>query len=151
MIKIKEYFLLFNSSLILLIIGFLVGEETFDINVHDTYYVIANCHLYWLFSSLLFIIFIFYFLLNIIKIELNRIISKIHIFGTIISIILLIFPYSLFDNPKEFPLYDSFEYINIVLTVSFLVLLFLQLLFIINIFVSLIKKIKSHRASRLHK
>jgi heme/copper-type cytochrome/quinol oxidase subunit 1 len=119
MIKIKEYFLLFNSSLILLIIGFLVGEETFDINVHDTYYVIANCHLYWLFSSLLFIIFIFYFLLNIIKIELNRIISKIHIFGTIISIILLIFPYFIFDKTKDFPLYDSFEYINTVLILSF--------------------------------
>jgi heme/copper-type cytochrome/quinol oxidase subunit 1 len=140
MIKIKEYFLLFNSSLILLIIGFLVGEETFDINVHDTYYVIANCHLYWLFSSLLFIIFIFYFLLNIIKIELNKIISKIHIFGTIISIILLIFPYFIFDKTKDFPLYDSFEYINTVLILSFLVLLFLQLLFLINIVLSIIKK-----------
>jgi heme/copper-type cytochrome/quinol oxidase subunit 1 len=140
MIKIKDYYLLLNSSLILLIIGFLVGEETFDINVHDTYYVIANCHLYWLFSSLLFIIFIFYFLLNIIKIELNKIISKIHIFGTIISIILLIFPYFIFDKTKDFPLYDSFEYINTVLILSFLVLLFLQLLFLINIVLSIIKK-----------
>jgi hypothetical protein len=60
----------------------------------------------------------------------------------------LIFPYSIFDKTKEFPLYDSFEYINIVLTVSFLVLLFLQLLFLINIFVSQIKKMKSFRASR---
>lgn len=142
MMKFKAYYLLLISSLIFLILAFLVGEETFDINVNDTYYVIANCHLYCLFSSLLFIIFIFYFLLNIAKIKLNKIISKIHIFGTILSIILLIFPYSLFSNPKEFPLYDSFEYINIVLTVSFLVLLFLQLLFILNVFLSLIKKMK---------
>ena len=148
MMKFKAYYLLLISSLIFLILAFLVGEETFDIDVHDTYYVIANCHLYCLFSSLLFIIFIFYFLLNIAKIKLNKIISKIHIFGTILSIILLIFPYSLFSNPKEFPLYDSFEYINIVLTVSFLVLLFLQLLFILNIFLSLIKKMKSFRASK---
>lgn len=146
--KFKAYYLLFITSLILLMLGFLVGEETFDINIHDTYFVIANSHLYWLFSSLLFITFIFYFLLNITKIKLNKIISKIHIFGTIILIVLLIFPYTLFSNPNEFPLFDSFEYINIVLTISFLILLFLQLLFIINIFVSLIKKVKSFRASK---
>lgn len=146
--KFKTYYLLLITSLILIILGFLNGEETFDINVHDTYFVIANCHLYWLFSSLLFIIFIFYFLLDIAKIKLNKIISKIHIFGTIISITSLLFPYALFSNPKKFPPFDSFEYINIVLTISFLIFLFLQLLFIINIFVSLIKKMKSIRASK---
>ena len=108
--KFKTYYLLLITSLILIILGFLNGEETFDINVHDTYFVIANCHLYWLFSSLLFIIFIFYFLLDIAKIKLNKIISKIHIFGTIISITSLLFPYALFSNPKKFPpfaLYNS--------------------------------------------
>jgi cytochrome c oxidase subunit 1 len=146
--KIRTYYLLLIASLILLILGFLVGEETFDINIHDIYFVIANCHLYWLFSSLLFIIFIFYFLLDIAKIKLNKIISKIHIFGTIISITSLLFPYTHFSSPKEFSTFDSFEYINIVLTISFLILLFLQLLFIINIFVTLIKKMKSFRASK---
>lgn len=148
MMKFKAYYLLLIASLILLMLGFLASEETFDINIHDTYFVIANCHLYWLFSSLLFVIFIFYFLLDIAIIRINKIVSKIHIFGSVISITLLIFPYSLFSNPKEFPLFDSFEYINIVLTISFLIILFLQLLFIINIFVSLIKKMKSFRASR---
>jgi hypothetical protein len=31
----------------------------------------------------------------------------------------LIFPYFIFDKTKDFPLYDSFEYINTVLILSF--------------------------------
>lgn len=147
--RIKNYYVLLLTSFILLMLGFfIVGKKILDINIHDTYFIILYSDLYLLFSIIAFFFFTIYFSLDKGKIVLNDAISKIHIFGTLFSILVLLFPYSLFENPKNFQLYDSFEYINMLLTISFLLFLIFQLLFIINIFVSLIKKMKSLRTSK---
>jgi heme/copper-type cytochrome/quinol oxidase subunit 1 len=146
--KFKAYYLLLISSLILLILGFLEGEETFDINVYDIYFVIANCHLYWLFSIFFLFFFLIYIFFDFGKVELIKILSKLHIFGSLFSLLIFIFPCSLIYDQSNFKFYDEFLWINIIVTISFLVLLFLQLLFIINMVVSLIKRMKLFRASR---
>ncbi|MFY8009813.1 MAG: cytochrome c oxidase subunit I, partial [Flavobacterium sp.] len=64
MIQRKPYILFLFASLLLFLIGFLKSDETFDINVHDTYFVIAQNQLYWLFSLLLFFFFMIYFALE---------------------------------------------------------------------------------------
>ena len=147
--KFKAYYLLFISSLIMLILGFFVGRETLDINLHDTYYVVISNHLYWLISILLFLFFLIYLLFDKAKINFGHIFSKVHILGTLISVLGLLFPYSLIFSKAEFPLYDNSQYINLSMTISILVFLMLQILFVINIFVSLVKKMKSFRASKL--
>lgn len=144
--KFKAYYLLLISSLILLMLGFLVGRETVDINLHDAYYVITRNHLYWLISILLVLFFLIYLLFDKAKINFGHLFSKVHIFRTLISVIGLLFPYSLIFNKAEFPLYDYSLYINLSMTISILVFLMLQILFIIIIFVSLIKKMKSFLA-----
>lgn len=146
--KFKTYYLLLITSLILLLLGLFEKECIYDYNVHDTYYVIACNHLHWLVSVLLICFFIIYIFFDFGKVYLIKILSKLHIFGSLFSLLIIIFPYSRIYNQSDFALYDEFIWINISIMVSFLIFLFLQLLFIINIFVSLIKKMKSIRASK---
>jgi hypothetical protein len=143
MIKIKTYYLLFFTSLILLMLGFLVEEETTtDVNVHDTYFVIANSYFYWFFSILLFFFFTIYFSLDKAKMILFRILYRMHIFGTLISVFGLFFPYSMVFTTSKFPLFDNMQYINNSIVISFFLFLFSQLLFLINIFATLIKRLR---------
>lgn len=140
--KFKTYTLLLFASIILFVVGFFVSKEsTIDINIHDTYFVIANCHLFWIFSILMFFFFTIYFSFDKGRIILFRALYKIHILGTLISIFFVFFPYNLIFEPTDFPLFDNMQYINVCITVSFLLFIFFQLLFIINIFVSIIKRL----------
>lgn len=138
--KLRNYYFLLMTSLILLFLGFLLTEETFDINVHDIYYVISSNHLYWLISLLLFFFFLIYLLFDKAEINFGKLFSKVHIFGTLTSVVGLLFPSSVQFATTEFPLYDNFQYINLSMTISILVFLMLQILFIINIFVILTKR-----------
>jgi heme/copper-type cytochrome/quinol oxidase subunit 1 len=144
----KLYYLFFLASFILLMLCFFYGEETFDVNVHDTYFVIAHGYMYGLFSILLFFFFTIYITLDKAKVVLFKLLTKIHIFGTLVSILVMFFPYSIAFLFAKFPLSIDFQLVNIFLTIGFLLFLFLQLLFIINIFVSLIKKMRLLRASQ---
>lgn len=138
--KLKNHYLLLIASLILLFLGFLFNEETFDINVHDTYYIISSNHFYWLISILLFFFFLIYLLFDKAEINFGKLFSKVHIFGTLISVLGLLFPYSLIFSKAEFSLNENLQYINLCMIISILVFLMLQILFIINIFVILTKR-----------
>lgn len=116
------------------------NSNSLDINISDTYYVIVRSHLYWLISFFLFLFFIIYLSFDKAKINFGQLFSEVHIFGTLISVVGLLFPYSLLFGTTEFPLYDNFQYINLSITISILVFLMLQILFIINIFVILTKR-----------
>jgi len=116
-------------------------ESTFDINIHDTYFVIAHLHLYMLFAVVFFTLFTFYWSFDKSKTKLITLFSKIHIYGTVISTGGLIFPYQLIFDSSDFPLYDDLQYINLCLIVSGLLFFSLQFLFIINIFVTIIKNL----------
>lgn len=148
MIKFKNYYLLLFGSIVLFILALTAKKDSIDVNIGDTYYVMAYNHFYGLLSFFLVLFFILYGAFDLLKIILFKLISKIHIFGSLFSILVLVFPYSIFNNPNDFPLFDNLFYINIALVVSFLLFLILQLLFIMNIFVSLIKKVKTLSASR---
>jgi heme/copper-type cytochrome/quinol oxidase subunit 1 len=146
--KFKAYYLLLITSLILLLLGLLIDEGTLDINVHDTYYIIAHSHLYTMLFVFLFFIFTICFSLDKTKINIGSPFFKVYIFGTLISLIGLLIPYSIFYSDSKFPLFDISQYVNLSRTISILVFLMLQILFIINIFVILIKKMRLLRASQ---
>ena len=147
--KIKDYFLLFLISVIFFVISFLnYYKMTFDINIHDTYYVIREVDFYIINSFFIMIIGLVYFIFEKFKIILFSVLSKVHIFGTILLFFLIIyFNYynSLEYQSSEF-IFDKPDY-NKYIIISILVLIFLQILFLINIFVSIIKKMKSVRTS----
>jgi len=140
--KFKDYYLLFISSAILLIAGLISKKESIiDINVHDTYFVLAHRHLCFFFMVVFFLLFTFYWGFEKSKTTLIKILYKIHIYGTILTVIGLFFPYNFIFSSSDFPLYDDMQYVNVCITISFLFFIFFQFLFIINIFVSIIKKL----------
>lgn len=124
-------------------------KTTFDINIHDTYYVIRDVDFYVMNSFFVMIIGLLYFISEKLKIVLFSVISKVHIFGTIFLFFLIIYfnYYNLLEYQSSEFLFDKPNY-NKYIIVSILVLISLQILFLINIFVSLIKKMKSLRNSK---
>lgn len=143
MLKRKPYLLLLFASFLLLLMGFIKSDETFDINVHDTYFVIAQDHLYGLFSFVLFFFFIIYVTLKKVKLHLFKVLNGVHIYGTLIFIIGMFFPYDLLFPPYDFPLFDESQKANVYRSFCALFFLIAQVLFIINIFASIIKKLRT--------
>jgi heme/copper-type cytochrome/quinol oxidase subunit 1 len=143
MMKKRSYFLLLPTSILLFLLGFLNTDkkDTLDINVHDTYFVTTQNYVYWLFSILLFFFFTLYWSFDKGKIQLITILSKLHIVGTLVSILGIFFPYALIFKPSNFPLYDDLHNVNLCISISGLLFLLFQLLFIINIFATVIKHI----------
>lgn len=142
MLKKRLYFWLFATSIVLFVSSFFPnGESILDINVHDTYYVIEHRHLYFFLAIILLFFFIVYWLLEKVKVKLIGILSKLHIYGTLISIIGMLFPYGLIFKSTDSPLHDDMQYVNISISICGLLFLLFQFLFIINIFVSIIKKL----------
>ena len=141
--NLKLYFSLLLLSIAFLIGGFLSKDETLDINVHDTYYVIAHSHVYWFYSIFSLLIFGIHGLFDLLKIKLNNMFSKVHILGTFLSMVGLCFPYYLIFTTPEFPLFDDYDKINLCLTISAILLFVFQLLFLLNILITLIKKLAS--------
>jgi heme/copper-type cytochrome/quinol oxidase subunit 1 len=147
--KIKHYYYLLLVSVFFAIISFGTNSKsTIDINIHDTYFVIEHTHLYRLFAFILFLFFTIYFSFEKGKIKLISILSKLHIYGNFVSITGIFFPYSLIYKPSNFQLFDDLQYSNLCMSISGLLFLFLQFFFIINIFVSLIKKMRLLHASQ---
>ncbi|WP_338378230.1 hypothetical protein [uncultured Flavobacterium sp.] len=133
---------------IILIMGFLNRKETLDINVHDTYYVINNFHLAIILSTVLGIISLGYFLIKLFNIPLINWLSITHVIISILGIIII---YILFKVVKNLEVNTSniesfFKYsktiqrINFALFSALTITIISQLLFLLNITVSIIKK-----------
>ena len=121
---------------------FLFANFTIDIQLHDTYYVIAYEHVSNISSLVLAIAGLFYFFISQWK-QLNNWLSLIHFLLTSISMCCFLnavsyanancYPkyYSLGDFGQNAPL-DA----NAVISISLLVFMTAQLLLVINIFIS---------------
>lgn len=141
--KMKLYFLLLVLSIVSLIGGFLATDETLDINVHDTYYVIAYNHFYYLISIVTFPLFLIYWIFDKVKFDLIKSFSIVHVFGTLLSVLGLCFPYHLIFTTPEFPLFDDYSKVNLYLTISAVLFVAFQLVFLLNILITLVKKLAS--------
>lgn len=145
----KSYYLLF------LVAAFYVGlmffsetESALDINIHDTYYVIRSGDLYYMLSVFFSILGLLYLLFEKFHFKLFSFFKNIHIYGTLIGGVLIFFYYyklQLALAPGRYyadSFFDEATNYNLDLIVVFLLIIFLQFLFFINIFVSLIKNLR---------
>jgi heme/copper-type cytochrome/quinol oxidase subunit 1 len=136
--KNKPHFFLMAFIVLYLLLGIYCNtSKTLDINIHDTYYVIQNKHLYFLISISLIIFYLFYLLFPFFKLRLFLNFKKIHIYTTLISCVGFTFPYHYFYNEKDLfpPTLDRLFFITF-----FAVLLVLSLfVFLLNILICIFK------------
>lgn len=146
----KSYYLFFIVGAIFVgQIFFSDNESTLDFNIHDTYYVIRDTDFYYLLCVLFFALGFLYFLFEKLHFKLFSLLTNIHVYGTLIGFGLLLFCNykSQLDiaSPKPYyvsSLFDKEVDYNMHIITVFLLIIFLQFLFFINIFVSLIKNLR---------
>ncbi len=145
MTKETPYFFLIFTAITLFVIRFFVGKKNnLSVNVGDTYFVASLKDGITLFVILLLFFGILYWLLAYYNFSMNPIMSNIHIFGTVIlSFLFFFFNYKNIQKLNQKPVFtqilNSVDY-NSYLIFCLMAIIFLQFLFIINIFASLLKK-----------
>jgi hypothetical protein len=149
MLKLKSYILLFIAALSLIIYSFVSDEQdNLRINIHDTYYVMTKIDSYKFFSAFLLGLALLYLLLDVFRLKLFSILNLIHIYGTLMLFGLL--NYYNYYNSLVYKsvnlngLFDVVDY-NSYIVITVFAIIFLQFLFIINIFASLIKGFRTSR------
>lgn len=151
---IATFFGIGTVALLLLSIAVFVFSKntTTDIQVLDTYYIIANFHFYIPAALILGFWSVIYFITSkIVKINLNSTLSEIHFWSTLCGI--LIFLLSITSNgmatgPRRYYSFDTIEYhdefgfITLAITISTILILVSQLIFVLNLIYSLTKQRK---------
>lgn len=140
----KPHIYFWVTALIILVftIVFYKPDEALDINVHDTYFVIAYSHFGKLFSFLFAFIGFVYFLSK--KIKLYKFITNAHILisiGCFVAFIVgqLYFNFRILKANSNFPLFDDLSSETTFFSILILLFVFAQLIFLINLFLSLTK------------
>lgn len=138
--KWKAYHIFWMFGLLSLIISlfeyFLFEDSALDINVHDTYYVIAHFDIS-IFRTIIFLILggIYYFF-KYINFKLIPSLTKIHVGITCFSLVAYYFGGTIVNllqpSQSDFPLYDMSNY-NMYSAFLILIVTMAQLLFVLNI------------------
>lgn len=143
LLKNKPYCLFLLASILFLIVTFTVDKnETLDINIHDTYYIILFKDVSILLSLLFFALVIIYVVLDFFRIQLFSIFSSVHVYGSLISVLLIFYYFYKIQTEKDFQIFNTIDY-NFRLFFSMLLFLFLQVILIINLVASIIKKLSN--------
>ncbi|MDC8004831.1 cbb3-type cytochrome c oxidase subunit I [Aureisphaera galaxeae] len=133
----KPYLIFLLSIPMVLLIGVLSGDTAFDINVHDTYFVIAYSHLTTLISFVFGVIGIGYWTMYKTNRALSQWLNGIHIgltFGGAIIVWIMTLFYG--DEIMEYELNNNLSF---VITLVIAIMVLGQIIFPINIIYGLIK------------
>ena len=139
---IKPFAIFWITAALILLDGFFIQnpESVTDINIHDTYYVIAHGFLAEIFALIFFILGLGYWLFYKIKRNLNPTLTLIHIIGTV-GIAWL---YRIVLGGLNIFKCNNLELTNSFIIVAFSIVLLVQPIFLFNLLIGIIKP----RASR---
>lgn len=140
--KAHIYFWIVALICFVISITFFDSDAALDINVHDTYFIIAYFHLISLLSTVLAFIGLIYYFHFKFDVNLNKILTKAHLVGSIVVLIVLMLGSLYFEikpsNPN-FPLFDDFSNEILLYSLSFLAFGALQIFFVLSSIFSTIR------------
>ncbi len=129
--------------------GIFLGNSTIDIQMHDTYFVVAHFHIvmgiaafFGMFAG------IYHWYPKMFSRFMNETLGKIHFWGTMIGAYAIFWPMhylGLAGVPRRYYKFDTFDAfahfgdMNKFITVAAIIVFFLQILFVINFFYSIFK------------
>ncbi|SHG13185.1 cytochrome c oxidase subunit 1 [Salegentibacter echinorum] len=127
--------------------GIILGDSTLDINVHDTYFVIAHFHLVMGISALYGAIAgVYHWFPKMFGRMMNKNMGYIHFWVTAVGAYGVFFPMhfvGLAGLPRRyytntaFPYFDDLADVNVIITVSAIITAAIQVVFLYNFFVSI--------------
>lgn len=119
----KPYVISWLAIPVLSLIGLLFRQHTLDIQLHDTYYVIANMHVVLAESVVLVLIGVGYWLIEWQSKKPNSLLVVLHLVLTIGILVLCVLPISGSDNlvPSDWLVWSLFTFV------------FAQFIYLINI------------------
>lgn len=142
----KPHLIFLLAIPIIMLIGIFSRDSALETNVHDTYYVIAHVHLATLISIFFGIIGIGYWVMQNTKRKLSKWLNWIHIIMTIGGFItMFVISHLTFDSSlqSEFPLFDNLSKQSLILSLIFLIILFGQLFYLVNIIIGIFRENKN--------
>ena len=140
------HFWFWSTAIIILILGFIVydPDKTLDVNVHDTYYVIAHSHLTVITAVFYFLSGLPYFIFKLLKRKPYRVFTVIHLavmVGGFIAYYIISFIIRAMATKNEFPVFDNTaERLNMLAILSFFLVVLVQPLFLVNILIGTFRK-----------
>ena len=149
--KQKPYHLLLLTALAFLLISFFILKDNnaIDIHLHDTYFVIAHTHVFWLLAILCLFVWILYVITN--KILFSKALTWVHVIFTILAMIIFVSDFyfaNIFSNIKPRRYYDFSSWVSFrhasefVKAIGIALILFLsgQIIFVINFIAGIFKR-----------
>ena len=114
---------------ILVLIGLVFNQHTIDIQLHDTYFVISNIHFVLSASLLLLLVGLGYWFIKRLGKSPNRVLTTVHLLLTVGVVMLF-----------AVPIAENSMGLSALFVWSVVTLLVAQVLYLINIFLSLLRK-----------
>jgi cytochrome c oxidase subunit 1 len=133
------------TGVLIFLIAFLVYPSGIDLNVHDTYFVIANLHIAFVLLLLFLFLGFVYFIFQRMNRPLKRVPGFIHYFiSTFTVLVFTLSPLLVNHAPRRYnpsdPVYENLHVINLIITISAILFLIAQAVFLYNILRSIFKK-----------
>ena len=136
----KPHLIFWLSIPVILLVGFLYGDDIIDINIHDTYYVVAAKHFGYLLAQLFGLIGLGYWVIFKTRKPLVKWMYWAHTALTLGGIILIWGLTQFYSNSISD--FDYNDRLTIVIIAILVLALLGQLLFFVNLLIGLINKKK---------
>jgi len=127
--------------------GIILGDSTLDINVHDTYFVVAHFHLVMGISALYgFFAGVYHWFPRMFGRMMNKNLGYVHFWVTAVAAYGVFFPMHFigmaglprrYSTNSAFPLFDDLQNVNVIITMFAIIGSAFQLLFLWNFFYSI--------------